>query len=222
MLGLVRVLTTEDEKVLQEHSKVMKKKYGIASISRCIPDQPNGIHSEETEKLAVPKIEKLVKDMIENDHVTAITISCAADPAVDLCRETTDVPVFGAGEVGAYAAVMVNRKIGVLGITPHVPPKIATILGDRLVAHAYPEGVRKTTDLMEEKAVGKAIEAAQSLINQGATCILFACTGFSTIGLKEELVKHVEVPIIDLVQAQAIAYSLIILKGGDYFEPTYI
>lgn len=39
MLGIIRVLTTEDEKILQEHSQLMKEQYNITSISRCIPDQ---------------------------------------------------------------------------------------------------------------------------------------------------------------------------------------
>jgi allantoin racemase len=212
MLGIIRVLTTEDEGILQEHSRVMKQEFNIDTISRCIPDQWNGIHNDETERLAVPKIEALVKSMVENDGVTAITISCAADPAVDSCRKLVDVPVYGAGAVGTHAALMVSQKVGVLGITPNVPSNIASKLGENLLAYTWPEGVKTTVDLLEEDAKKRAIGACQDLVNQGATSILFACTGFSTIGLKSELVKHIKVPVIDLVQAQAIAYSLTTLK----------
>lgn len=208
MLGIIRVLTTEDESILQEHSRIMKQDFNIDTISRCIPDQWNGIYSDETERMAVPKIEALVKSIVENDGVTAITISCAADPAVDSSRKLVDVPVYGAGEVGAHAALMVSRKVGVLGITPNVPYNIASILGEHLLAYTWPEGVKTTVDLLEESAKKHAIEACQNLVKQGATSILFACTGFSTMGLKSELVKHINVPVIDLVQAQAIAYSL--------------
>lgn len=208
MLGIIRVLTTEDEGILQEHSRVMKQEFNIDTISRCIPGQWHGIHNDETEKLAVPKIEALVKSMVENDGVTAITISCAADPGVDSSRKLVDVPVYGAGEVGTHAALMVSQKVGVLGITPNVPSNIARKLGKNFLAYTWPDGVKTTVDLLEEDAKKRAIEACQDLVNQGATSILFACTGFSTIGLKSELVKHIKVPVIDLVQAQALAYSL--------------
>lgn len=208
MLGIIRVFTTVNEKILQEHSVIMNKEFGISSISRCIPDQPNGIYDDATEAEAVPKIEDLAKKMVAEDGVDAITVSCAADPAVDSCRGIVNVPVFGAGEAGAYAALMVSRKVGVLGITPDVPENMARILGDHLIAHTRPEGVTMTTDLLTPEGKENAIIAAKSLVEQGVTCILFACTGFSTIGLKKELVKHVDVPVIDLVQAQAVAYKL--------------
>ncbi|WP_209123644.1 aspartate/glutamate racemase family protein [Alkalihalobacillus sp. BA299] len=208
MLGIIRVLTTEDEAVLQEHSRMMKEEFNIDTVSRCIPEQWNGIHNDETLRLAMPKIEALVKSMVEQDGVSAVTISCAADPAVETSRNLVDVPVYGAGEVGAHTALMVSHKVGVLGITPEIPPNIAKILGHNLLDYTRPEGVSSTVDLLAEDAMSRAISACQELVNKGATSILFACTGFSTIGLKRELVKIVNVPIIDLVQAQAIAYSL--------------
>ncbi|WP_096185641.1 aspartate/glutamate racemase family protein [Evansella halocellulosilytica] len=208
MLGIIRVLTTEDQQILQEHSVIMDQEFGIGTVSRCIPDQWHGIYSQETEELAIPKIESLAKEMVEKDQVSAITVSCAADPGVQSCREIVDVPVYGAGEAGAYAALMVSDRVGVLGITQDVPKGIKNILGERLIAHKCPEGVTKTTDLLTESSVKKAILAAEQLVEQGASSILFACTGFSTIGLKRELKKHIDVPVIDLVQAQAVAYLL--------------
>jgi Asp/Glu/hydantoin racemase len=32
-------------------------------VSRCIPDQPEGIHDGETERIAVPKVLALAKEM---------------------------------------------------------------------------------------------------------------------------------------------------------------
>lgn len=51
------------------------------------------------------------------------------------------------GEVGAHAALMVSRKVGVLGITPNIPPNIAHILGDNLFEYTCPVGVSTTVDL---------------------------------------------------------------------------
>lgn len=61
MLGIVRVWTTEDEQLLQEHSVLLRQRMGIHSISDCIPDQPYGIYNQESKAAALPKITALVK-----------------------------------------------------------------------------------------------------------------------------------------------------------------
>ena len=43
---------------------------------------------------------------------------------------------------------------------------------------------------------------------EGADVILFACTGFSTIHLKQFAKDRVTIPMVDLVEAQAVAYKL--------------
>ena len=55
-LGIIRVLTTTDDRVLGEHGRLLERDYGIRSLSQCIPDQPRGIHDAQTEALAIPKI----------------------------------------------------------------------------------------------------------------------------------------------------------------------
>lgn len=209
MLGIVRVLTSEDPEILQEHSMLLKNSHDISSISKCIPNQPNGIHDEETEELAIPKIEKLVKELVEEDHVDAVTISCAADPAVDSLREHVEVPVLGAGRAGAILATTLGSKVGVLGITPEVPKMIKNVLGDRLSGHRQPKGVSKTTDLFAEDFFERAEQASKELVEEGADVIQFACTGFSTVHLKDHLRKTMDVPIVDLVEAQGVAYQMI-------------
>ena len=48
-VGLIRVLTTEDEELLQLHGKLIESYFPMFQVvSRCIPDQPEGIHDDET------------------------------------------------------------------------------------------------------------------------------------------------------------------------------
>ncbi|WP_347554114.1 hypothetical protein [Robbsia sp. KACC 23696] len=42
-LGIIRVLTTEDDRILGEHGRMLRAQYGIASFTRCIPEQESGI-----------------------------------------------------------------------------------------------------------------------------------------------------------------------------------
>ena len=47
-VGLIRVLTTEDEEVLQSHGKqIMEYFPELEVVTKCIPDQYEGIHSPE-------------------------------------------------------------------------------------------------------------------------------------------------------------------------------
>ena len=84
-IGLIRVLTTEDEELLNRHGKTIMEKHPMLEVeSRCIPNQYEGIHSHELERLAVPKIVALAKEFRDKDM---ILVSCADDPGVAEVRE---------------------------------------------------------------------------------------------------------------------------------------
>lgn len=209
MLGIIRVLTTSDKDILFEHSRQMKERFNIQAKSACIPDQPNGVYDMESEKIAVTKIVHLAKEMAEDEDIHAVTISCASDPAIEQVRKEINLPVFGAGECGAYAASIVGNRVGVIGIKEAPPLPVKRALGDKFFSYSYSRNRRKTTDLLMDGAKEDLRSVVEELVDQGADVILFACTGFSTIGLKDYLVQSIQVPIIDLVDAQAIAYRLI-------------
>lgn len=208
MLGIIRVLTTDQEAILQEHGKLINEKFQIPSVTKCIPNQPNGIHDDESEATALPKIVELARQMAYDENVDALTISCAADPALHEVNEIVDIPVFGAGVCGAHAASMVGNHVGVIGITEEAPVDIKQELGSRFFSYSFSPDLRKTTDLFSEEAKQELLQLSQNTIQAGAEVILFACTGFSTIRLKDYLVKHIDTPVIDLVEAQGIAYQL--------------
>lgn len=209
MLGIIRVLTTKDNEILQEHGHKMYESYNVNSVTHCIPDQPNGIYDEETERKAIPKIIELAQYMHKQYELDSITISCAADPALDETREVLDIPILGAGVSGAHAAAMVGSKVGIIGITEEPPSRMKEELGARYFLHSFSPKLRKTTDLFSEGAKEELLHVVNEMTQSGADVILFACTGFSTIRLKDYLVKYTNVPIVDLVEAQAIAYQLI-------------
>lgn len=209
MLGIIRVFTAEDEAIVNEHGRIMNEVFGLETVSRVIPNQPNGIYNDETELDAVPKIVELAKEMVSTYRLEAITISCAADPALKETREALDIPVLTAGECGAFASLMVGSRVGVIGISEEAPEPMVRALGGAFHSYLSSPNLRKTTDLFSAEAKDELLSLSQQIISDGADVILFACTGFSTIGLKVFLLEHLNVPIIDLVEAQAIAYQLI-------------
>ncbi|WP_309245525.1 aspartate/glutamate racemase family protein [Virgibacillus proomii] len=193
MLGIIRVLTTKDNQVLQEHGNRLTELYGIRSKSSCIASQPNGIYDDESEKVAIPKIVALAQEMAKDGQIDAITISCAKDPGLEETRQAVNIPVFGAGICGAHAASMVGSKVAVVGITEQPPPTMKKQLGETFYNYAFSPRLRKTTDLFQQYAKPELLRVINKALEAGADVILFACTGFSTIRLKAYLQKHIEV-----------------------------
>ncbi|MDA8228588.1 MAG: aspartate/glutamate racemase family protein [Desulfitobacterium hafniense] len=201
-LGLIRVVTITDEHLLNQHGRLLEQYYPQFSVeSRCIEDQPTGIHDDETEALAVPKIIKLVKEW---QDVDAVVISCAGDPAVQELRAELTIPVIGAGEATALLAQNYGKKFGVLGITEDVPRAYSRAFGANIVGTCRTEGVYSTLDLMTEKGRTSVVQKALELKELGAEVIALACTGMSTIEIAKELEDVCQIPVIDPVMAEGL------------------
>lgn len=210
-LGVIRVVSMEEPTDIRQHGQLMESFYGIPTISMAIANQLNGIYDADSEQEAIPKIVSLAEQLAAHPNVDAVAVSCAADPAVDQLRQRLNVPVLGAGQCGASIARAAGSRIGVIGITKTIPSNIATALGDSLLGYRQCDLAQQTTSLINEGVVENLAEHASDLADEGADILLFACTGFSGIGLKNQLRPHVSMPIIDLIEAQAASYAL--LKG---------
>ena len=196
MLGMIRVITLEQEEAVHRHGALLEARYGLSVISRCIPDQPLGVYDEATEQEAIPKIIALAREL-EQSGCTAIGISCAADPGLAEVRAATGIPVFGAGSCTAHLALTASARIGVLTILEEVPPLIRSILGDAFIGMERPEGVVTTVDLNTPAGKAAALEAARRLQRMGADCIALSCTGFATMGFAAEAEGALGIRVLD-------------------------
>jgi Asp/Glu/hydantoin racemase len=171
-VGLIRVLTTNDTALLNLHGELVMQYFPqFHVVSECISDQPEGIHDDATEKIAVPKVLALARKM-ERDGVEAVIVSCAGDPAVEEASGMLKIPVIGAGRAAASVAVSLNSPVGVLGLTSEVPEAMRRILGDFLIADAVPQGVESTLDLMKREGLAAALETGRILKAKGARVIV--------------------------------------------------
>lgn len=200
-IGLIRVLTTEDEELLNRHGKTIMEKYPMLEVeSRCIPDQYEGIHSHELERLAVPKIVALAKEFRDKDM---ILVSCADDPGVAEVREALPgMLVTGGGETTVALATRYGEKIGLLGIVEYAPKAYVRMIPDKLVGNIKPDGVNSTLDLMTPEGRKNCLKAAMDLKNMGVEVIALGCTGLATIGIAREIEEVTGIPVIDPVLAQ--------------------
>ncbi len=209
-IGLIRVITTSDEKILSAHAQLLVNHFHNFCIeTKCIPDQPEGIHDVETEATAIPKIIKLAKEF-EDKGCDAILVSCAADPGVEECRKLLRIPVIGAGSACALVAYGLGNRIGVLGITDEIPLAMASILRDKLCCRIKPKGVTTTLDLLQ-KDKQNVLDAADYLKEKGCDVIALGCTGMSTINIREDIEKNVGVRVVDPVLASGLLLNYLAL-----------
>ena len=203
VVGIIRVVTLTDQEIMNRHGKLLESLFpDFTTVTECIPNQPNGIHNEETETTAIPKIIALGKKMAK--RVQALIISCAADPAVEDLRKVLSIPVIGAGSAAVGVGIALGSRIGVLNLNEETPRVISSLLGKMLIGATSPEGVNTTIDLMTPVGKTAAVKAANRLGQIGADAIVMACTGYATISLAPVLRKESKIPIVDPIEASGL------------------
>ncbi len=198
-VGLIRVLTTTDEVLLQSHGALLRQYFPMLDVhSRCLPDQPEGIHDEATMAVGVPKVVALAREMWE-EGFEAIIVSCAGDPGVEQARRELPIPVIGAGESTAVLSLFYGKTPALLGITSDVPDGYRRILGGRIVSNARGEGVESVLDLMTPEGYSATVDRALQQKKLGAEVIALSCTGMSTLQIAPALEKATGLPVLDPV-----------------------
>ena len=214
-VGVIRVLTSDDPEFVGMHGRFIEEHYpGIRCVSKCIPDQPEGIHSHELERIAVPKVVETAKSF---ENVDMIIVSCADDPGVPEVRKALPgIPVTGGGETTAALALRYGEKIAVLGIVDYAPKAYLRMISpEKLVAVGRPEGVNSTLDLMTPEGRESCFRKARELKEMGAEVIALGCTGLATIGIARDLEKDLGIPVIDPVLAEGLfAYFEAVRRQG--------
>lgn len=198
-IGIIRVLTTADNRLLNAHGQVVRAVTGHHVISRAVSDQPHGIHDEASHRSAAPKV-LLAAETLAQD-VDGIMISCSSDPALEEVRNSLAIPVIGAGSAGAAAALSLGRRVGVLALNSATPDAVTRVLGHHLVAAESPDGVQTTTELLTPSGVSETYRAAERLVEAGVDVILQACTGLTSMGISSELRRRHGLPVVDAVVA---------------------
>ena len=206
-VGLIRVITTDNKDILYAHEKKLIENFpNLNVITRCIPDQPEGIYDENTEKKAIPKIIELAIQF-EKECADIVFISCAKDPALVELRQVLNIPVIGAGSSCAAFAVSISNKVGILMITQSAPKLMTNILGESLRCSIRPEKVYSTLDLLTQEGKTSALKATGMLIEAGCDTVVLACTGMSTIGLADTIKNEFKVKVIDPILASGFFMS---------------
>jgi allantoin racemase len=198
-VGLIRVLTTSDRRLLHSHGKLLQESFGFDVTSRCILGQPSGVYNEESLRSAIPKVVEIAREM--SGDVDALIISCAADPGLAETRRVVDIPVIGAGSAAAAVALTFGGSVGVLGLKHQMPGPISESLGERMLLIDGPESVETPDGFLTPTGIFDALAAAHMLVDAGADVIVEASTGLTSIGMADVLRRRFGIPVIDPVTA---------------------
>ena len=91
-VGVIRVLTSDDPEFVSMHGRFIEEHYpGIECVSKCIPDQWEGIHSHELERIAVPKIVETAKTFEDVDMIIVDSETNGVDDTWTAVPETYDI-----------------------------------------------------------------------------------------------------------------------------------
>ena len=213
-VGLVRVMTQAKQELIDEQGKLIEGLFPFIEVkSRCIENQPRGIHDAETERIAGPKIVNVAREL-EGEGAEVVIISCAADPALGLVRNELRIPVIGAGSATAAVALNLGRDIGVMGIGQELPEAMAELLGDRLKSYKRIEGIETALDLKSPDARERVLGAARAITARSKVDVIaLACAGLSTLDVDNAIEQEFGVYTVNPVIASGIQALYAVMRN---------
>ncbi len=174
---------------------------GVRIECTTLADGPFGIESQADVETVVLPLRDLVSARNDAD---CFVIACYSDPGLQVCREATRRPVLGIQECGILTAMARGDRFGVIAIAQksiqrHLRYVRQMGVGERLAAE------RAVNLTVAESATGEGtfnrlLQVGTELRDHdGADTIVLGCAGMAAhrAGLEE----HLEVPVIDPVQA---------------------
>ena len=162
---------------------------------------PFSIESQaDVESVKLP-LREIVSD---RKDVDAFVIACYSDPGLQVCRETTNRPVFGIQECGILAAMSRGDRFGVIALQESSIRRHLLYLRQMGVMGRFAKE-RAANLSVEECVSGKKIfdklfTVAQKLRDKDqADTIILGCAGMASH--RSSLESRIGIPVIDPVQA---------------------
>jgi allantoin racemase len=167
----------------------------IVAPRQCPPSTEN----EVDEVIASPQIlSEVIK--AEEEGFDAITIDCALDPGLKAAKQSSRLPVIGAGEAALSLALLFGEYFSVIVPTPEsVGPMLSKIrqmgLRERMASVRSINLHVLDLENYEQTLAALAEEAQLAIDKDGAEVIVLGCTVMGPIAGK--LADRLGVPVID-------------------------
>lgn len=169
------------------------------------PDKgPLGLESYYHNYMASVNVHKRIREA-EKEGYDGIVIACYGDPGIEAAKELVNIPVVGITEASyALARILCTKFLVIVSAETAVPRQVRYLKALGIPDYQFavrPIGLT-VLGVMSDRVSAKDLIAnncQQSLEETGAELIVMGCSGFS--GLRKDLEKQLDVPIIDPVVA---------------------
>lgn len=142
-------------------------------------------------------------------EASAFVIACFSDPGLHAAREATAKPVLGIMECGLLAALTLGQRFGVIAILATSIARHHRMIGAMGLASRLANeraiGL-PVTDLADEaKTLGRMIDTACALRDDGADSVVMGCAGMAQY--RDRVAAAAGIPVVEPTQA-AVAMAL--------------
>jgi allantoin racemase len=165
------------------------------------PAGPESLESWSDYHLASIAILPLLEEYSDAD---GIVLACFGDPGLFLLKETCDVPVAGIAEASMSMALLLGARFGILAGMRRAVELMDSMVHTYCLEARYAGTVSldmRVLDFDKDRAATLSVleKASRQLRSNGAEVLLLGCAGLTAF--VEDLQSHVDMPVIDPVEA---------------------
>lgn len=164
----------------------------------------------------------------EKNDYDGVLVACFGDPGLYAIKEMLNYPVIGIAEASIMTANLIGQKFGLLVALD----KAVSLMTDMVGQYGMKEKCATIEALNisvlnveknKKESIKKLIEVGKKAIDKGSEVLILGCAGMT--GMKEEIEKKLEVPVIDPVECGYKVLEMVvkgnfkISKKGLYMTP---
>ena len=178
-----------------------------------LEEGPPGIQSQrDVDSVIAPLCRRIAALDAE---ASAFVIACFSDPGLHSARETTRKPVLGIMESGLLTALTLGQRFGVIAILATSIPRHRRMINamgiESRLANERAVGLPVVELADESKTLGRMIETARALRDDGADSVVMGCAGMAQYRTRVEAAAGI--PVVEPTQA-AVAMALGRVRAG--------
>ena len=178
-----------------------------------LAEGPPGIQTQRDVDGVIQPLCRLIGEL--DRSASAFVIACFSDPGLHSARETTAKPVLGIMESGLLTALTLGQRFGVIAILPASIPRHLRMINamgiESRLANERAIGLPVVELADEAKTLGRMIDVARALREDGADSVVMGCAGMAQYRTRVE--EAAGIPVVEPTQA-AVAMALGRVRAG--------
>lgn len=166
-----------------------------------LAEGPPGIQTQRDVDGVVAPLCRLIGEL--DGTASAFVIACFSDPGLHSAREVASKPVLGIMECGLLTALTLGQRFGVIAILPTSIARHRRMINamgiESRLANERAIGLPVVELADEAKTLGRMIDAARALREDGADSVVMGCAGMAQY--RERVAQAAGIPVVEPTQA---------------------